>query len=320
VFREFEEESFAAASLGQVHRAVTRDGEKVAVKIQYPAIRAAIENDFKLLRSAMLPGQVTGHVPAALIDEIQRGILEETDYMREADNLEFFARGLRHLDYVSIPRVHRELSTDRVLTMSFIEGGSLADLLKQKPSREFRQTLTERICEMFETQLHHLKAIHADQHPGNYLFRPDGHIGLIDFGCIKKISLDIQKLRESHRDRVWRWSEAAKRDFLRMVFGPGIPYARSRKILPIVEKWCDVFYPEDRNADIVVDFAKDPKLEAKFREVQREMINRTLRDKLINPEYAFITRADIGLRYLLREIGAKVNYSEIVRRVSGYSL
>ena len=72
VFREFELEPFAAASLGQVHRAVTRNGEKVAVKIQYPAIRAAIENDFKVLRSASLPGRLTGHAPMAVLDEVQR--------------------------------------------------------------------------------------------------------------------------------------------------------------------------------------------------------------------------------------------------------
>ncbi len=81
VFRRFEDEPFAAASLGQVHRAVTRAGEDVAVKIQYPAIRAAIESDLKLLRSATLPARMTGYAPGDIIDEIQRGFLEETDYV-----------------------------------------------------------------------------------------------------------------------------------------------------------------------------------------------------------------------------------------------
>ena len=74
VFRQFDPKPFAAASLGQVHRAVTRKGERVAVKIQYPAIRSAIENDFKVVRSATFPGQLTGHLPTAAIDEVQRGI------------------------------------------------------------------------------------------------------------------------------------------------------------------------------------------------------------------------------------------------------
>ena len=316
VFREFDPQPFAAASLGQVHRAITRDGEKVAVKIQYPAIRTAIENDFKLLRSATLPGQWTGHVPPALLDEIQRGILEETDYKHEADNLEFFRKGLSSLDYVTIPRVRRELSTDRVLTMSYVEGEILGDFLKRKPALAMREMLAMRLCEMCETQLQGLKALHADQHPGNYIFQRDGGIALIDFGCVKQISIDVVELRGWYRERVWRQSDAAARRFVRNIFGPSAPYARARKILPFIEKWCDDFYPEGTNADIVLNFGKDAKLNSKINERQREMLNRVLRDKLINPEYAFITRADIGLRYLLREIGATINFSEIERRVA----
>jgi len=317
VFREFDDEPFAAASLGQVHRAITRAGEKVAVKIQYPAIRQAIENDFKLLRSATFPGQLTGHVPPALLDEIQRGILEETDYQREADNLEFFAKGLSQFDYVSVPRVRREFSTDRVLTMSFIEGEPLSEILKRKPSQEFRDRLGMRLCEMFETQLHTLKAVHADQHPGNYIFRSNGHFGLIDFGCVKRVSLDIGELHRAYRGRVWQKSEAAARQFLRMIYGPNVPYARGKKILPIFDKWCDEFYPKDPNEDIIIDFAKDPRWSGKMKEIQSELMKRTFRDKLINPEFAFVTRADIGLRYLLNQIQAKINFSEIIRRVTG---
>jgi len=206
MFREFDPEPFAAASLGQVHRAVTRDGEKAAVKIQYPAIRSAIEGDLKLLRSATLPTQFTGHVPVALLDEIQRGLLEETDYLREADNLEFFGKGLSGLEYVAIPLVYRKLTTDRVLTMSYIEGETLSDLLKRKPSQAFRDLLGIQLCEMYETQLQRLKVLHADHHPGNYLFQPNGTIGLIDFGCVKRISFDVLELRRCYRHRTWRES------------------------------------------------------------------------------------------------------------------
>ncbi len=315
VFREFDEEPFAAASLGQVHRAITRDREKVAVKIQYPAIRTAIENDFKLLRSATLPGQWTGHIPSTLLDEIQRGILEETDYVHEADNLEFFAKGLSGIDFVSIPRVRRELSTDRVLTMSFIEGGSLSDFLKHKPSQASRDLLGARLGEIYETQLQWLKALHADQHPGNYIFQPDGRIGLIDFGCVKRFSLDIMQMRRSYQQRVWKESETAARRFLSNFYGPTVPYKRARNILPPLEKWCDAFYPKDPNTDIIVDFHRE-KLNPKVREINREIMNRAFRDKLINPEHAFLTRADMGLRHLLSEIRAKINISEVIRRVS----
>ena len=316
MFRKFEPESFAAASLGQVHRAITRDGEKVAVKIQYPAIRSAIESDFKLLRSATLPTQLTGHVPVALLDEIQRGLLEETDYMHEADNLEFFRKGLSGLAYLTIPRVCRELSTDRVLTMSFVEGETLNDWLKRKPSQPLRDLVAARLAETFETQLQRLKALHADQHPGNYLFSPDGGIGLIDFGCVKRLSFDILELRRYYRERTWRESETAARRFLALAYGPSVPYRRARKALPILERWMDVVYPPDAAEDLVIDFRSDPRVQPKLKEIRRQHQQLVLRDKLINPEFAFVMRADMGLHHLLCLLGARLNVSEVWRRVA----
>jgi hypothetical protein len=316
LFRDFDPEPFAAASLGQVHRAVTRDGEKVAVKIQYPAIRSAIEGDLKLLRSATLPTQITGHVPAALLDEIQRGLLEETDYLHEADNLEFFGKGLSGLTYLTIPRVHRELSTDCVLTMSYIEGEILSDFLKQKPLQAFRDRLGARLIEMYETQIQRLKVLHADQHPGNYLFQPDGRIGLVDFGCVKRISFDVSELRRCHRQRTWRESEASARRYLALAYGPDVPYARARRILPTLEQLCDILYPQSVTADLVVDFRGDRMSDPKLKKIRQQHRKQMLQDKLINPEFAFLMRADLGLHHLLCEIGAKINISEVWRRVS----
>lgn len=315
-FREFDAEPFAAASLGQVHRAVTFSGEKVAVKIQYPAIRSAIENDLKLLRSATLPTQVTGHVPSALLDEIARGLLEETDYLHEAGNLDYFRKGLAGLPYVTVPRVHRELTTDRVLTMSYIEGESLNDWLKRKPSRDLRHLLGARLCETYETQLQRLRVLHADQHPGNYLFQPDGRFGLVDFGCVKRVNFDIVELRRCYETRCWRESDDDARHFLTMIYGNGVPYNRARKILPLMDEWLDIYHPRGSTADLVIDFRNNGTNHPKAKEVRRRMRQRTLQDKLINPDFVYLVRADMGFWHLLSEIGATVNISEISRRVS----
>ncbi len=314
MFREFDPDPFAAASLGQVHRAITFKGEKVAVKIQYPAIRSAIESDLKLLRSAMLPGRVTGFVSSALLDEIARGLLEETDYLREADNLEYFHKGLAGLDFVTIPRVHRELSSDRVLTMSFVEGESLNNWLKRKPPQALRDLLGARLGEAAETQLQHLRVIHADQHPGNYLFQPDGRFGLVDFGCVKRVNFDIVELRRFYDSRGWRESEAAERRFLSILYG-NAPYARARKIIPLLEEWLDVYRPEG-SVDYVIDFRNHRKRNAKSAELRRRVTRQTLQDKLINPDFIYIVRSDMGFWHLLTEIGATVNVSEICRRVA----
>jgi hypothetical protein len=310
VFREFDSEPFAAASLGQVHRAILRSGERVAVKIQYPAIRSAIENDFTLFRSATLPGRLSGHLPTALVDEFQKGFLEETDYVREADNLEFFRKGLSGLTYLTIPRVYREFSTDRVLTMSHVEGEILGNFLKRKPSAAVRDLIGARLGEMFDAQLQWLKRVHADHHPGNYLFRSDGRIGLVDFGCVKPFDFPISELMHCYLERTWRKSEAAERHFLRLVHGPKVPYKRVRKVLPMLERLCDIFYPQGDSANAVVDF-RDPKLH----ELGNQYGRCILREKLIVPEFALVGRAQMGLHHMLYELGARVNVKEVWLRV-----
>jgi predicted unusual protein kinase regulating ubiquinone biosynthesis (AarF/ABC1/UbiB family) len=316
MFREFDAEPFAAASLGQVHRAITFKGEKVAVKIQYPAIRSAIENDLTLLRSATLPTRLTGHVSTAVLDEIARGLLEETDYLHEAKNLEYFRAGLGGLPYITVPRVYRELTTERVLTMSYVEGESLSNWLKRNPARDLRNLVGVRLCEAYETQVQRLKVLHADQHPGNYLFQPDGRIGLVDFGCVKRITYDIVELRRCYDQRSWRQSEAAARYFLAMVYGKSVPYRRARKILPLLEQWLDTYRPIGRTADIVIDFGNRSRLNPAAKEIKRQYQRQILQDKLIDPEYVFVVRADMGINHLLSELGATVNVSEIARRVS----
>lgn len=316
VFREFDPEPFAAASLGQVHRAVTLKGEKVAVKIQYPAIRSAIESDLKLVRSAMLPGRVTGHVPSGLMDEIARSLLEETDYVREADNLDYFRKGLAGLDFVTVPRVHRELSSDRVLTMSFVEGESLSDWLKRKPSPALRDLMGERMCEAYETQIQHLRVIHADQHPGNFLFQPEGRFGLVDFGSVKHEHFDALEFRRIQDTRGWRESEAVERKFLSIIYGKNVSYERARKTLPLLEELHDAYRPQGSTGDYVIDFRYHQKKNSKAAEVRKRVTQRILRDKLINPDFIYIMRSDMGFWHLLGEIGATVNVSEICRRVA----
>ena len=299
----------SAASLGQVHRASTRTGQKVAVKIQYPAIRAAIENDLKLLRSATLPARMTGYAPVAIIDEVERGFLEETDYLQEGRNIEFFGRKLAGFDYLTIPRVHWDLTCERVLTMSFVEGEIMGRFLQREPSQAVRDLIGTRLVELYYTQLHRLRALHADHHPGNYLFQPDGRIGLIDFGCVKRINFDGTDLIRCCVDRTWRQGDKAAEYVLRIIFGPRIPYARARKMLPMLEVMTGILYPEGKDADPMVDFGK-----AQLLNLLTKAMKKVLQDKLTNPEFAFISRAELGLYSLLHQLNARVNVRETWRR------
>src|SRR5256714_6024361 len=188
IFKQFTAEPFAAASLGQVHHAITREGQRVAVKIQYPGIRRAIENDFRLFRTFAKPAQASGHIPKSAIDEIEKQIIAETDYQREADNIDFFAERLAPLSFVKVPRVFREYSSDKVLTMSLMSGRHLEDFLAQRPSQKLRNRLGAHLFELFHFQVYEVEALHADPHWGNYLFNDDAGISLVDFGCVKYLS------------------------------------------------------------------------------------------------------------------------------------
>jgi predicted unusual protein kinase regulating ubiquinone biosynthesis (AarF/ABC1/UbiB family) len=312
VFREFDPEPFAAASLGQVHRALSRDGQTLAVKIQYPAIRTAIQSDFKLLGSATLPGRLTGHFPKAILDEVRRGFLEETDYLHEAQNLEFFTRGLAGVSYVSVPKVRRDVTAECVLTMSFIKGAALDAFLESKPPAAVRNLIGERLVELFYFQLHRLRALHADHHPGNYLFQPDGRIGLVDFGCVKRIGFDATALIRGCVARAWRQGDPQARQLLALIFGPRVPYARARKMLAVLETAAGILFPEGKGADPVVDFGKGELLK-----VLGQALGKAVRDKVTNPEFAFVSRAELGLYSLLHRLDAKVNVRAVWESVSG---
>jgi predicted unusual protein kinase regulating ubiquinone biosynthesis (AarF/ABC1/UbiB family) len=312
VFRRFTEEPFAAASLGQVHRAVTKHGEEVAVKIQYPAIRKAIEDDFKLLRSATFPARVTGHATESMIAEIEQGMLQETDYVNEGQNIDFFREQLQPIGYVRVPLVDWDLSTDRILTMSFISGEPLPDFIANtKPSQEMRNRIGVQLVELFHLQIHRLRALHADPHPGNYLIAADGTIGLVDFGCVKRFSANFIEIMRAFEHRVWLQGEEHCDRMARLIWGPAIlKKARlARELLKRAIHFYEMLFPGLTGGGRVVDFG-DPKiLNAMFR-----IFNDNVRNKTVNPEFAFYARAEMGLYNLLHLLRAKVDTSAILEK------
>jgi predicted unusual protein kinase regulating ubiquinone biosynthesis (AarF/ABC1/UbiB family) len=186
-FGTFDTHAFAAASLGQVHRATLKSGRDVAVKVQYPAIGRSIRSDFRNLSAFMLPLRLgRGWEPLkAQIEDMRRVIEQETDYQREAE-WQRRARMLFHEDDpIDVPRVHDELSTRRVLTMDYLDGVHIHAFLAGNPPQESRNHFGALIYQA-GCRLHCAgRLLYADPHPGNYLFRADGRLGLLDFGCVR---------------------------------------------------------------------------------------------------------------------------------------
>jgi hypothetical protein len=186
-FARFDTRAFAAASLGQVHRATLKSGQDVAVKIQYPAIGRSIRTDFRNLSALLMPLRLgRGWEPVkAQIEEVRRVIDQETDYQQEAE-WQRRARSLYHEDDpILVPRVYEEFSTRRVLTMDHLDGLHMQAYLAGNPSQESRDRFGGLIYQA-QSRLHYAgRLLYADPHPGNFLFRSDGRLGFLDFGCVR---------------------------------------------------------------------------------------------------------------------------------------
>jgi predicted unusual protein kinase regulating ubiquinone biosynthesis (AarF/ABC1/UbiB family) len=310
LFRSFEDEPFAAASLGQVHWAITKSGEDVAVKIQYPAMQEAIESDFQALRAAGFAVRLTGHLKESVIREVERGILEETDYVHEAKNIEHFRKAFAPLDSVQVPEVHRELSSDRVLTMSRVRGLRLQEFLKTNPSQVLRDQLGAGLARLFFFQLFRVQALHADPHPGNYLFNNDGTIGLVDFGCVKYLKPEVVRCYAQFWSREWVNDSELYAEIIRVVFGlktsPNEP--RVRRCMNEIRRFYDKFHPLD-NAGQPLDLG-----DSKFMDAMGELAKIILATKFLSPEFIFLSRTESGMCSLLHILKARVLTTQIARQ------
>jgi predicted unusual protein kinase regulating ubiquinone biosynthesis (AarF/ABC1/UbiB family) len=316
LFRSFTDEPFAAASLGQVHHAVSRDGTRLAVKIQYPGIRAAVANDFRWFRTVSRGAQLTRHLPALSLAELEAQILAETDYGREADNLEHFRERLAPLPFVSVPRVYREYSGEGVLTMELLTGAHLDGFLAARPTQRIRDTLGARLVELFYFQVLEVEAFHADPHWGNYLFGKDGTIGLVDFGCVKYLdSRFVQTLRALYLYPGDRTGPGFQEQLTRRhaLYGQKLTSAGRKALARFAENFYRTVYPpEVSRDDQPFDFAGD----AFLKTYMRESAN-LAKSKCALPEYLMMARAETGLYATLHRLRARVPMSRIVRRHLG---
>ncbi|MDX2506615.1 MAG: AarF/ABC1/UbiB kinase family protein [Gammaproteobacteria bacterium] len=186
LFAQFSAQAFAAASLGQVHKAKHCDGTNVAVKVQYPGINVAIESDLALLRG-VVRGMSNSKLILQSLDEIEARLKEEVDYRIEAKNTRWFQKHVT-LKGIYIPQVYNELSSQRVLTTELIQGLHLDNWLATRPSQAMRNKTAQLLYDFFIHSSRDLQRLHADPNPGNYLFHEDGSISVIDFGCVRRMS------------------------------------------------------------------------------------------------------------------------------------
>ena len=180
LFEEFDIEPIAAASIGQVHRAITKDGQAVAVKVQYPGVDEAIANDLSnadpLLR--IMRRAFPSLDPEPLVQELTERLVEEVDYELEARNQTLFAEYYEGHPYIHVPSVLPELSTKRVLTTELASGHRFDEVLEW--SQEERNLAAETLYRFTFGSMYRLHAFNGDPHPGNYIFRPGGEVTFLE--------------------------------------------------------------------------------------------------------------------------------------------
>jgi len=187
IYDTFSKDSVNAASIGQVHKA-TKDGKELAVKIQYPGVAESIGSDLAMVKPiAIKMFNLKGDDSKRYFAEVEDKLTEETDYTLEVKQSIEITEACSHIPNLKFPNYYPELSSKRIITMDWMTGQHLSEFAKTDFSQETGNKLGQSLWDFYMFQMHGLKAVHADPHPGNFLISKDEELIAIDFGCIKEI-------------------------------------------------------------------------------------------------------------------------------------
>ena len=187
IFDEFDTNSVNAASIGQVHRA-KKNGKDLAVKIQYPGVADSIKSDLSLVKPiAIKMFNIKGKDSDKYFKEVEDKLTEETDYSLEIKQSQEIAKACAHIPNILFPTYYKEYSSNRILTMDYMQGQHLSEFAKHDTDQEKSNRLGQALWDFYMHQIHNLKKVHADPHPGNFLINENSQLVALDFGCMKAI-------------------------------------------------------------------------------------------------------------------------------------
>ena len=187
VFDSFEKDSINAASIGQVHKA-TKDNKTLAVKIQYPGVAQSISSDLAIVKPiAIRMFNLQGKDSDKYFKEVEHKLVEETDYILEVAQSKEITEACRVIPNINFPNYYTDLSSERIITMDWMSGKHLSEFTKTNFEPETGDKLGQALWDFYMYQIHALRKVHADPHPGNFLVSEDNELIAIDFGCIKEV-------------------------------------------------------------------------------------------------------------------------------------
>ncbi len=191
IFDSFEMKASNAASIGQVHAASIHN-KKLAIKIQYPGVAESIKSDLKIVKPiAFRLLNMNEKELDKYIKEVESKLLEETDYELELQRSQRISAQCANIENLVFTTYYPEYSTKKVLCMDWLEGLHMDAFLQTNPSQEIKNKIGQAMWDFYDLQVHELKAVHADPHPGNFIMKTNGVLGVIDFGCVKEIPDDF---------------------------------------------------------------------------------------------------------------------------------
>ena len=191
IYDEFDVKAYNAASIGQVHKA-KREGKDLAVKIQYPGVSDSIKSDLALLKPFVIRMfNMKGKTSDEYFFEVQDKLLEETDYFLEVQQSQEIVDNCSHIPNLAFPKYYPELSSKQIITMDWMQGVHLSEFTAINTNQEKGNAIGQALWDFYMFQIHKLKKVHADPHPGNFLVSEEGALIALDFGCMKIIPLDF---------------------------------------------------------------------------------------------------------------------------------
>ena len=310
LFSDIETEAFAAASIGQVHRATLHDGRAVAVKVQYPGVADALEADLQNMGMIVRLGRALapGLDPKAIAAEVRERVMEELDYEYEAQNQRSFSRAYRRHPFIYVPDVLTRLSRRRVLVTEFVEGLGFEDV--KELDKDERDRFGEIVYRFSFGSIYHLQHFNADPHPGNYILMRDGRVAFLDFGMTKRLDPEQIELEQRAVDAAARRDPDALREALHdlgFVKNPSkLDAERLMDHVMVVGGW----YMEDREIEIsprrvmkVIESTSDPRSE--YYDLMRR--------ESVPAEELMGRRMETGVLAVLGQLRAKRNWYRIMR-------
>ncbi len=310
-FQEFDQHASAAASLGQVHKAIDLRGRQLACKLQYPEMGAAVEADLGQLKLILKSFEVySGALDTENLQaEIADRLWEELDYLREAKNIKIFNHMLQIFPFVEVPDVMGELTTPRLLTMTWLDGQKLLALTDA--SQDLRNEVSTCLFKAWYAPFYQYGVLHGDPHLGNYSWNQEGKLNLLDFGCVRVFKAPlIQGVLDLYRALQTDNKELAVHAYRSWGFTN-----LDTELIEILNLWARFLYDpflEDRIRPIEATYSG-----VKGRQVAGEILAALKRKGGVKPprEFVFMDRAAVGLGSVFMRLKAHLNWHQLFEEI-----